>query len=163
VQALDTKQVSVTQSALQSQVDVAARDMNDAVRQAQNYTASHQSLANDPDYQTLIGQAQSKTDRYLAVQAQLDQVKGSQNAVFTLQASFFHVIDQPFAVPLVLDQHNPAVKYALFALVGIAAAEALLVYVIARRDPAIRSVQDVRRIGRFKPLGTAPVSTVQPR
>lgn len=163
VQALDTKQVSVTQSALQSQVDVAARDMNDAVRQAQNYTATHPNVTNDPDYQTLLGQAQSKTDRFLAVQAQLDQVKGSQNAVFTLQASFFHVVDQPFAVPLQLDQHTPAVKYTLFALVGIAAVEALFVYLTARRDPRIRSVQDVRRVGRFKPLGTAPVSGVEAR
>ena len=157
VQAIDTNQVSVTQSALQAQVASAQQEMNDAVRQAQNYVASHKSVANDPDYQALIGQAQSKTDHYLALQAQIDEIKGSQTAVSVLQASFFHVVDQPFVVPFKLDQHAPAVKYGLYALVAVAAAEALFVYVIARRDPRIRSVQDVRRAGRFKPLGSAPV------
>jgi H+/Cl- antiporter ClcA len=77
--------------------------------------------------------------------------------VAVLQSSFFHVVDQPFVLPFKLDQHTPAVKYALFALVGIVGAVALYVYVVARRDPRIRSVQDVTRTGRFKPLGTAPV------
>jgi hypothetical protein len=160
VQALDTSQVSVTQTALQGRVDQAQRDMNDAVQQAQMYFAQHQSqsVQNDPNYQTLIAQAQSRTDSYLAAQAQLDLAKGSQTAVFTLQSSFFHVVDQPFVVPLKIDQHLPAVKYLLFALVGILSAEVLLVYVIARRDPHIRAVQDVRRVGRFRPLGTTPTS-----
>ncbi len=156
VQALDTNQVSLTQAALQSQVDAATRDMNDAIRQAQDYLAQHQSVANDPTYATLIAQAQSKTDRYLAVQARLDDAKGSQTAVFTTQASFFHVVDQPFVIPLKVDQHLPAVKYLLFALIGAASGEALFVYVVARRDPRIRSVQDVRRVGSFRPLGSTP-------
>ncbi|HSR22384.1 MAG TPA: hypothetical protein VLW53_02455 [Candidatus Eisenbacteria bacterium] len=157
VQAIDTNQVSVTQAALQAQVDSARQEMDDAVRQAQNYVASHRSVANDPDYQVLVGQAQSKTDRYLGLQAQIDEIKGSQTAVSVLQASFFHVVDQPFAVPFKLDQHAPAVRYGLYALIAIVSAEALFVYVIVRRDPRIRSVQDVRRAGRFKPLGSAPV------
>jgi hypothetical protein len=162
VQALDTTQVSVTQSALQGQVDAAYRDMNDAVQAAQTYLAQHQSVQNDPSYQTLVAQAQSKTDSYLAVQNQLDEAKGAQTAVFTLQASFFHVVDQPFVVPLKIDQHLPAVKYLLFALVGVLAAESLLVYVVARRDPHIRAVQDIRRVGRFRPLGSAPASIQAP-
>ena len=162
VQALDTNQVSVTQAALQARVDAAYRGMTDAVQQAQSYLAQHQSpsIVNDPNYQTLIAQAQSKTDSYLAAQAQLDEVKGSQTAVFTLQSSFFHVVDQPFVVPLKIDQHLPAVKYLLFGLVGVVAAEALLVYVVARRDPRVRAVQDIRRVGRFKPLGSAPASVL---
>jgi hypothetical protein len=162
VQALDTNQVSVTQTALQGQRDATYRDMTDAVQQAQTYLAQHQSVTNDPTYQTLIAQAQSKTDSYLAAQAQLDQVKGSQTAVFTMQSSFFHVVDQPYVVPLKIDQHLPAVKYLLFALVGVLAAEALLVYVVARRDPRIRSVQDIRRVGRFRPLGSTPATIEAP-
>jgi hypothetical protein len=159
VQALDTSQVSVTQTALQGQVDQAQRDMNDAVQQAQTYFAQHHSsVENDPTYQTLIAQAQSKTDSYLSAQARLDEARGAQTAVSTLQSSFFHVVDQPFVVPLKIDQHLPAVKYLLFALVGVLSAEVLLVYVIARRDPHIRAVQDVRRVGRFRPLGTTPTS-----
>ena len=164
VQALDTSQVSVTQTALRGQVDQAQRDMNDAVQRAQTYLAQHQSqsVQNDPTYQTLIAQAQSKTDSYLAFQAQLDQAKGSQTAVYTLQSSFFHVVDQPFVVPLKIDQHLPAVKYLAFALVGVLAAEALFVYVVARRDPHIRAVQDIRRVGRFRPLGSTPTSVHSP-
>jgi hypothetical protein len=162
VQALDTTQVSVTQTALQGQVDAAYRNMNDAVQAAQTYLAQHQSVENDPSYQTLVAQAQSKTDSYLAMQAQLDEAKGAQTAVFTLQASFFHVVDQPVVVPLKIDQHLPAVKYLLFALVGVLAAETLLVYVVARRDPHIRAVQDIRRVGKFRPLGSAPGSIQAP-
>jgi hypothetical protein len=162
VQALDTNQVSLTQTALQGKRDATYRDMTDAVQQAQTYLAQHQSVANDPTYQTLIAQAQSKTDSYLAAQAQLDQVKGSQTAVFTMQSSFFHVVDQPYVVSLKIDQHLPAVKYLLFALVGVLAAEALLIYVVARRDPRIRAVQDIRRVGKFRPLGSTPASIQAP-
>lgn len=162
VQAIDTHQVSVTQSAIQSQLDSAQQEMNDAVRQAQNYLASHKSVANDPDYQALIGQAQSKTDHYLSLQAQVDEIKGSQTAVSVLQSSFFHIVDQPYVVPFTLDQHTPAVKLAIYALVGIVAAVTLYIYVTCRRDPRIRSVQDVRRAGRFKPLGSAPVLDRRP-
>jgi hypothetical protein len=162
VQALDTNQVSLTQTALQGQRDATYRDMTDAVQQAQTYLAQHQSVANDPTYQTLVAQAQSKTDSYLAAQAQLDQVKGSQTAVFTMQSSFFHVVDQPYVVPLKIDQHLPAVKYLLFALVGVLAAEALLIYVVARRDPRIRAVQDIRRVGKFRPLGSTPATIQAP-
>lgn len=159
VQALDTHQVSVTQSALQGQRDAAYRNMNDAVQQAQSYLAQHgSSIANDPTYQTLIAQAQSKTDSYLAAQAQLDQAKGSQTAVFTLQSSFFHVVDQPYIIPLKIDQRLLAVKYLLYALIAVVSLETLFVYVIARRDPHIRAVQDVRRVGRFRPLGSTPPS-----
>jgi hypothetical protein len=156
VQALDTNQVSVTQTALQGQVDATYRDMTTAVQQAQTYLAKHRAVDNDPTYQTLIAQAQSKTDSYLAAQAQLDKVKGSQTAVFTLQSSFFHIVDQPYVVPLKIDQHLPAVKYLLFSLVGVLGAETVLVYVVARRDPRIRAVQDIRRVGKFRPLGSTP-------
>jgi hypothetical protein len=162
VQALDTNQVSVTQTALQGQLDAASRDMNDAVQQAQTYLAQHQSVANDPTYQTLIAQAQSKSDSYLAAQAQLDLAKGSQTAVFTMQSSFFHVVDQPYVVPLKIDQHLPAVKYLTYALLGVLAAETLFVYVVARRDPRIRVVQDIRRVGSFRPLGSTPASIEAP-
>lgn len=157
VQAIDANQVSVSQAALKSQLDLAQFDMDDALRQVQTYQAQHASVFNDPTYQTLLGQAQSKTDLYLSLQARLDEVKGSQAAVSVTQSSFFHVVDRPFVVPLTLDQHAPAVKYALYALVGIVAAEALFVYVIARRDPRIRSVQDIRRAAGLKPLGSVPV------
>jgi hypothetical protein len=94
------------------------------------------------------------------VKSQLDDAQGSQAAV-SLQSSFFHVVDQPFVVPFRLDQHSVAFKYAAGALAGILFGEALLVYVIARRDPRIRSVQDVRHAGGFKPLGSAPVLSRQ--
>src|SRR5262249_60659024 len=77
--------------------------------------------------------------------------------VSVMQSSFFHVVDRPFVVPLTLDQHAPAVKFALYALIAIVAAEALFVYVIARRDPRIRSVQDIRGAAGLKPLGSVPV------
>jgi hypothetical protein len=155
VQTIDADQVSVTQAALQAQVGTAKQDMDDAVRQAQTYQLQHHAGFNDPNYDTLLAQAQSKTDRYLSLQGEIAQVQGSKTAL-SIQSSFFHVVDQPFVKPFQLDTHSPAVKYALYSLIGILGAEALFVYVIARRDPRIRSVHDVRRAGQFKPLGTAP-------
>jgi hypothetical protein len=156
VETIDADQVSVTQAALQAQVDAAKRDMDDAVRQAQTYQLQHHAGLNDPSYDTLLAQAQSKTDRYLSLQGEISQAQGSQTAVSTLQSSFFHVVDQPFVKPFQLDTHSPAVKYAIYSVIGILGAEALFVYVIGRRDPRIRSVHDIRAAGAFKPLGTAP-------
>jgi hypothetical protein len=157
VQNINSNQIAMTQQALQSQADSAQADMNAAVKQLQSYQAGHPSSAstNDPEYQSLQATAQAKTDRYLSIKSQLDDAQGSQTAV-SLQSSFFHVVDQPFVVPFRLDQHSVAFKYAGGALVAILGVEALLVYVIARRDPRIRSVLDVRQAGGFKPLGSAP-------
>lgn len=160
VQSIDSNQVAMTQRALQSQADAAKAAMDDAVKQVLSYQVQHRSVANDPEYQILLAQAQAKTDRYDALKAQLGDVQASQAAV-TQQSSLFHVVDQPFVVPFKLDQHAAAVKYGAFGLVGILGAEALLVYVIARRDPHIRSALDVRLAARFKPLGSAPVLSRQ--
>jgi hypothetical protein len=43
------------------------------------------------------------------------------------------------------------------ALAAVAIVELLLVYVLARRDPNVRSLEDVRREVGLKPLGSTPV------
>ena len=156
VQTIDSNQLATVQRSLQSQADSALADMNDAVKQVQTYQVQHGSGLNDPEYQTLVAQAKSKTGRYLAIKGQLDDVRGTQSAV-PQPSAIFHVVDQPYVVPFKLERRAPAVKYAAFGLIGVLSAEALLVYMLARRDPGIRSVQDVRLAGGFKPLGSAPV------
>jgi hypothetical protein len=161
VQELESGQVATAQSALQGQLDAARQAMNAALAQMESYKASHgisdaAALA-DPNYSQLQAQARSKTDLYLALQAQVDDAQASRAAVNTIQASVFHVVDPPAASPRSITRSTPAVKYALEALAAVAVAEALLVYVLARRDPSIRSLEDARRGAGLKPLGSTPV------
>ena len=75
----------------------------------------------------------------------------------SIQASIFHVVDPPAAAPQGITRSSPAVRYSLTAVAGIALLEALLVYVLARRDPSVRSLEEVRREVGLRPLGSTPV------
>lgn len=161
IQELEANAVGVAESTLQAQLDAAQQGMNKAIADAQNYQASHrlsdQAAQDDPNYGTLLAQARSATDRYLSLLAQVDQAQASRSAVVNLQASLFHMVDPPMLLPQKLGRSTPGVKEALAALGAIAGIEALLVYVVARRDPTIRSGEDVRRALGLKPLGSVPV------
>lgn len=165
VQDLEAGQVTTAQNALQTQLEIARKDMNTAVAQAESYKASYRlddrASAADPNYATLLAQARTKTDRYLTLLALVDEAQASHLAVVTIQASIFHVVDPPAVAPPRIGRSTPAVRYALTALGGIASLEALLVYVVARRDPTVRSIEDVRRQVGLRPLGTAPVVSLR--
>lgn len=161
VQELESGQVGTAQAVLQGQLDSAKQAMNSAVAAAQAYKSGHglsESAAQlDPAYAQLQGQARTKTELYLSVLAQVDDAQASRNAVGKIQASVFHVVDPPALTPQKLSTSTPAVKYTLAAFAGVAVLEALLVYVLARRDPNLRSLEDVRREVGLRPLGSTPV------
>jgi hypothetical protein len=161
VQDLEAGHVAIAQNVLQGQLDAARQDMNTAVSQAESYRASHglgvDAGHTDPVYAQLQGQARTKSDQYLAVLAQVDEAQASHTAVTTIQASIFHVVDAPAAAPAGITRSSPAVKYSVTTFAGIALAEALLVYVLARRDPSVRSLEEVRREVGLRPLGSTPV------
>jgi hypothetical protein len=161
VRELESGQVATAQNVLKGQLEAAHQDMNNAVAQLQTYKSAHglgeNAAQSDPAVAQLQGQAKTKTDQYLSVLAQVDEAEASQGAVASIQASIFHVVDQPAVTPQRLGPATPGVRYALSALAAVLIAEALLVYVLARRDPSVRSPEDVRRELGLKPLGSAPV------
>lgn len=161
VQELEASAVGVAENTLQMQLDAARDAMNKAIADAQNYQASRhlsdQAAQDDPNYGTLLAQARLATDRYLSLLARVDQAEASRMAVVNLQASLFHVVDPPMALPQKLSRSTPGVSEGLAAIGAIAGIEALLVYVVARRDPTVRSGEDVRRAVGLKPLGSVPI------
>jgi hypothetical protein len=135
--------------------------MNSAVAEAQAYKVarglSESAALSDPAYVQLQGQAKTKSDQYLAILAQVDDAQASRNAVASIQASVFHIVDPPTPSPQRISTTTPGVRYSLAAFAAVAVAELLLVYVLARRDPNVRSLEDVRREIGLKPLGSTPV------
>jgi hypothetical protein len=162
VQSLEAGQVTTAQNALQGELNNARQEMNTAVAQAQGYLASHQlngrAPESDPNYSFLLGNAQTKTEHYLNIVAQIDEAQASHQAVVTIQASIFHVVDPPELVPpSFAPQSSPALRLGLIALGAVAVLEALFVYVVARRDPRVRVIEDVRLEVGLRPLGSAPL------
>jgi len=159
---LESSQVSAAAGTLQANLDAAKQAMDQAVAAADAYQAQQhlnvQQAQSDPNYTTLLGQARAQTDNYLALLAQVDAAHASQGAVASVQSAMFHVVDPPALAPQPLvSSRTPGLKQAGVALAAVAAIEALLVYFVARRDPTVRSAEDVRRALGLKPLGSAPV------
>jgi hypothetical protein len=161
VQELEASQVVTAQTVLQGQLDSARQAMNSAVAEAQAYRLgrglSENAALTDPAYAQLQGQAKTKSDQYLAVLAQVDDAQASRNAVGSIQASVFHVVDPPALTPQRISTSTPAVKYSMGAFAAVLVVELLAVYLLARRDPHVRSLEDVRREVGLKPLGSTPV------
>lgn len=158
---LESSQVSAAAGTLQTNLDAARQSMNRAVAAAQSYQATghltDQQALGDPNYATLLVEARAKTNNYLNLLAQVDAAQASQGAVVSVQAAMFHVVDQPALAPAgFLSTRTPGIRQAGLALAGVAALAALLVYVVARRDPTVRSGEDIRRSLGLKPLGSVP-------
>lgn len=157
LESIDAGTVSVAEQAVQTEFTMAKQAMDNAIKQAETYRAQHSKTDTDPAYQSLVTLAQSLTDRYLNLQAQIGQIQQSQSAVATLRTSYFRVVDPPAVLPVQLvTKKSLSLKLGFGALGGLLALEALIVYVVAKRDPGIRSVEDVRRQIGLRPLGSAP-------
>ena len=162
VTEIEASQVSAAAGTLQASLEAAQQTMNRAVSALQAYQAqrhlSFQDAQRDPNYTTLLGQARLQTDNYLRLLALVDAAQASQQAVTSVQAAMFHVVDPPaVARTSLLSPTTPGLKQAAVAMGVVAILEALLVYVVARRDPTIRSGEDIRRAIGLKPLGSVPL------
>jgi hypothetical protein len=157
IQAIDTETVTAAESALRGQFNSAKQAMDDAIKQAETYRTQHSRPEADPNYQSLVTQAHTLTDRYLSLQAQLGQVQQSKSAVATSESSLFRIADPPSVMPQrLITKQSLMLRLGIGSFGATLALEALLIYVIARRDPSIRSVEDVRRQIDLRPLGSAP-------
>jgi uncharacterized protein involved in exopolysaccharide biosynthesis len=159
---IESTQVGAAAGTLQALLPAAQQAMNQAVSAAQTYKAQHhlsdQDAQSDPNYGTLLAQARSQTDNYLRLLAQVDAAQSSQQAALSVPAAMFHVVDPPAVVhEALISSRTPGLKQAGLALGVVAALEALLVYVAARRDPTIRSGEEIRRALGLKPLGSVPL------
>jgi hypothetical protein len=159
---LQSAQVGSVQSSFQAQLDGARQQVDQAVAQAESYRQAHhidfQAAANDPNYNSLQAQAKVKLDQYLTLAAQADAAAASEQAVPAIQAALLRVVDQPAVAPKTLSSSTPALRAAMIVLAASAVAAVLFVYVVARRDPRVRCLEDVRRdVGSgLRLLGTAP-------
>jgi uncharacterized protein involved in exopolysaccharide biosynthesis len=136
---------------LQSQLQAALTDRDAAVGSLQAFVDTHsaltpEQLAADPTYVTLSGQAHAKSDQYLTLLVQSEQVDMLRAAVPNAQPTAFHVVDPPTLEHTGLSLKSPAVRITLQTLAGVAGFEMLLIYVMARRDPRIRSGEDAARV-----------------
>lgn len=157
MEAIDIGTVSAAENAVQTEFNSAKQAMDNSIKQAETYKAQHARTDADPVYQSLVTQAQALTDRYLSLQVQIGQIKQSGAAVASLQSSFFHVTDPPAVLPQpIITKQSLTLRLGLGGLGAVLALEALIVYVIAKRVPGIRSVEDVRRELGLKPLGSVP-------
>ena len=157
IQAIDTETVTSAESAVRVQFNSAKQAMDNAITQAETYRTQHSKPEADPNYQSLVAQAHTLTDRYLSLQAQLGQVQQSESAVATLHSSLFRIADPPSVMPKqLITKQSPMLRLGIGSFAAVLALEALIVYVIARRDPTIRSVEDVRRQVGLRLLGSAP-------
>ena len=157
--AIDTGTVSAAEKAVQAELNSAKQAMDNAIKQAETYRAQHSRTDVDPAYQTLLTQAQSLTDRYLSLQAQIGQIQQSESAVATLQSSFFRVTDPPAVLPQsIITKQSLTLRLGFGGLGAVLALEALIVYVTAKRVPGIRSPEDARRHLGLRPLGSVPPS-----
>jgi hypothetical protein len=159
---IESSQVGAAAGALQSNLEAAQQAMNLAIKAAQTYQAqrhlSDQDAQRDPNYSTLLSQARLQTDNYLKLLALVDAAHASQQAAISVPSAMFHIVDPPALAPQpVISSTTPGLKQAGVALGAVAAIEALLVYVVARRDPTIRSGEDIRRALGLKPLGSVPL------
>lgn len=163
VVSIQTAQASEMVSTVVNQLPGAQAAMQDALAQVQSYGAGQTplQLARDPRYQSLVADAQARTNYFISLedlsqQAQLlkDEIPGSQSAMLRL-------LDPPRADPKAIDLKSPLIRNTLLTPLGVVVAEGLLLYVLAVRDPRVRGGGEVRaRLG-IQYLGSTPLAAVK--
>jgi hypothetical protein len=158
VVSIQTAQAAEMVSTVVSRLPGAQMAMQDALASVQSYGAGETptQLARDPRYQTLVADAQAKTGYYISLedlshQAQLlkDEIPRSRNAML-------RILDPPRADPKAIDLKSPAIRNSLLALVAVVAIEAMLLYVLAVRDPRVRGGSEIRAQIGIPFLGSTP-------
>jgi capsular polysaccharide biosynthesis protein len=74
-----------------------------------------------------------------------------------MRTSVFHVLDPPAVQPVTLTAKSPVVKALLGGFGGVALLEAMLIYVLAKRDPRVRSGEEVEERLGLRNLGSTPL------
>jgi hypothetical protein len=158
VVSIQTAQASQMVSTVVNQLPGAQAAMQDALATVQSYGAGETpaQLARDPRYQSLVADAQAKTNYYISLedlshQAQLlkEEIPGSQSAML-------RVLDPPRADPKPIDLKSPLIRNTLLTAIGVLVAEGMLLYLLAVRDPRVRGGGEVRAQLGIQYLGSTP-------
>jgi hypothetical protein len=158
VASLDLQVASATSGATTAALAAAKDAMSQAEAALGRYRGQDPAgLQQDPSFQTLTAEANAATGRYLSLVAQAQQADLAKSAVPHLEQAAFQVIDPPTAQPRPLDLKSLAVRGFLAGLAGTVVVTLMLVYVIGRRDPRIRSGEELRARTGIPFLGSTPV------
>jgi len=130
-----------------SQITASQATMQAALSRLHDYVAQNGgdplALRGDPTYTTLATDALSKSDAYQALQALQEESQLARASLPQLVAAFFRVVDPPAVQLIPITAKTPAVRYGQIAAAGTAILELLLVYLVALRDPRVRSSSDL--------------------
>jgi hypothetical protein len=147
VSSIQTQQASTTGQLADDQLQTARAAMQQAIGQLDAYIQraglDPESLHTDPTYQSLTTMVEQRTDQYNNLVSVSEQSKQTQSAIPDLQKAVFRVVDPPAVSSRALDTKSSSFRFGSLALVGVAGAEFLLVYVLAMRDPRVRSIDDL--------------------
>jgi hypothetical protein len=158
VASLDLQVASATSGATSAELAAAKDAMSQAEAALNRYQGQDPAgLQQDPAFQTVTAEANAATGRYLSLVAQAQQAELARSAVPHLEQAAFQVIDPPTAQPRPLDLKSLAVRGFLLGLAGTVAVTLMLVYVIGRRDPRIRSGEELPARTGIPFLGTTPL------
>jgi hypothetical protein len=160
IQSYELNQAAEAASTTAADQRQAQADLGQAAARLQGYIDQYPNrdlaeLQADPAYQTLRADLQEKSKRYQALKSRADDLALGQSTA-QLQNRLVHVLDQPRVEVHALGLSSSTLKLAGLSLAVILLAELTFVYVMARRDPRVRSSRDVERLG-LRGLGSVPI------
>jgi hypothetical protein len=161
LQALELNHAAITARTLDSQVQAARTQMQQATGKLQAYVDSvpygeQRSLETDPVYATLAANAKAATTYYLNMVAAMQQAQLVTSAIPTIESQSFQILDPPAVAPRQVSISGADVRIAGVAGLGAMAFEALLVYFLGSRSPRIRAGADAAKRLRMRYLGSVP-------
>jgi hypothetical protein len=158
VVSIQTAQAAQMVSTVVTRLPAAQAAMQDALAQVHSYGAGETpaQLARDPRYQTLVADAQAKTSYYISLEDLSHQAQLLKDEIPRSRGAMLRVLDPPRADPKTIDLKSPLVRNSLLAFGAVAAIEAMLLYVLAVRDPRVRGGGEIRAQLGIPFLGSTP-------
>lgn len=158
VVSIQTAQAAEMISTVVNRLPAAQAAMQDALAAVQAYAAEETpvQLARDPRYQTLVADAEAKTGYFISLEDLSHQAQLLQDEIPRSRSAMLRVLDPPRADRKSIDLRSPVVRNSLLTLGAVIATEAMLLYVLAVRDPRIRGGSEIRAQLGIPFLGSTP-------
>lgn len=157
VVSIQTAQAADMVSTVVNRLPGAQSAMQDALAKVQSYGAGETTaqLLRDPQYQTLVADAEAKTNYYVSLEDLSHQAQLLKEEIPRSRTAMLRILDPPRPELKTIDLKSPVVRYALLALCAVVVVEGLLLYLLAVRDPRVRAGSEVRAHG-IAYLGSTP-------
>jgi uncharacterized protein involved in exopolysaccharide biosynthesis len=161
VTQLEFRQESLQGGATIAQIAAARTALEESYAAVQAYRATltdirPEALAQNPSFQTLAQEANTRLNQYLALLAVQQQSDLAKTAIPQLQSAVFQIVDPPAVTPTPFSLKAPAVRLFQLALALTAATELFVIYLMARRDPRVRTGREVEKRVAIRYLGSTP-------